>query len=146
MDAAAHRPLPYVTREVVREYLTLSSLAALIGVIAAFVALGFRYLLWIFISVFHNGGMLFGQPWVDPSILNLDATFFYTTLGSSRLILILILPLAGLLVGLIIHYLAPEVRGAGVAQVMEANLAKEGRIRPRVIALKSLASALTVGS
>ncbi|MFQ5919378.1 MAG: chloride channel protein [Thermoplasmata archaeon] len=146
MDASAHRPLPYVTREVVREYLTLSSLAALIGAIAAFLALGFRYLLWVFISVFHNGGMLFGAPWVDPGILNLDATFFYTELGSARLILILILPLAGLLVGLIIHYLAPEVRGAGVAQVMEANLAEEGRMRPRTIGLKSLASALTVGS
>ncbi|MFQ6013749.1 MAG: chloride channel protein, partial [Thermoplasmata archaeon] len=128
------------------EYLTLSSLAALIGVITAFVALGFRYLLWIFLSVFHNGGQLFGQPWVDPGILNLDATFFYTKLGAAPILLLLILPLAGLLVGLIIHYLAPEVRGAGVAQVMEANLAREGRIRPRVMALKSLAAAITVGS
>ncbi len=144
--AAARRPHPYVTREVVREYLTLSSLAALIGVITAFAALGFRYLLWIFQSGFHNGGVLFGRPWVDPSILNLDATFFYTELGTPLILLILILPVAGLLVGLISHYLAPEVRGAGVAQVMEANLAQEGRMRPRVIALKAVASALTVGS
>ena len=143
---AASKPHPYVTREVVREYLTLSSLAALIGVITAFVALGFRYLLWIFTSVFHNGGVLFGQPWVDPSIFNLDATFFYTELGNPLILLVLILPLAGLLVGLISHYLAPEVRGAGVAQVMEANLAQEGRMRPRVIVLKAVASALTVGS
>jgi CIC family chloride channel protein len=143
---AAGRPHPYVTREVVREYLTLASLAALIGVITAFAALGFRYLLWIFQSVFHNGGVLFGQPWVDPNIFNLDATFFYTELGSPLILLVLILPLAGLLVGLIAHYLAPEVRGAGVAQVMEASLAREGRMRPRVIALKAVASALTVGS
>lgn len=133
-------------REIVSEYLTLSSLAALVGVIAGFSALAFRYLVWFFMSMFHNGGMLFGQPWADPAIFNMDPNSFYTTLGSNSLLLIIILPLGGLVVGLITTYLSPEVRGTGTSQVMEAVLTKRGRIRARVAPLKALASAITIGS
>lgn len=42
--------------------------------------------------------------------------------------------------------LAPEVRGHGVPEVMHAVLHEGGRIRPRVVLIKALASALTIGS
>lgn len=140
------RPHPYIKREIVGEYLTLSSLAALIGVVAGLAALGFRYLVWIFISLFHNGGMLFGAPWEDPEIFNLDPGTFYTGFGASSLLLLLLLPLGGLLVGLLTVYGAKEVTGTGTAQIMEAVLTQRGRIRHRVAPLKALASALTIGT
>ncbi len=41
---------------------------------------------------------------------------------------------------------APEARGHGVPEVMDAIFYNEGRIRPVVAVVKSLASALAIGS
>ena len=66
------------------------------------------------------------------------------SLGGWRLLLI---PIAGgLLVGPFTHRFAPEARGDGVPEVMLALETRGGRIRPRVALVKSLASALTIGS
>ncbi len=54
--------------------------------------------------------------------------------------------LGGLVVGPLIHFLAREAKGHGVPEVMEAVALKGGRIRPRVVAVKSVASAITIGS
>jgi CIC family chloride channel protein len=136
-----------IRRRLLNEYSVLTLFAVVIGVLAGLAALGFRYLLWLFQSVFHNGGALYGRPWADASIFNFDATFFYQAapLGA-RLWLLFVIPLAGLLVGLITYRLAPEARGAGTPQTMEAVLAHGSRIRGRVAGLKALASALTIGS
>jgi CIC family chloride channel protein len=136
----------HVRRELMGEYLILGSLAAAVGIISGLAALGFRYFIWFFLSVFHNGGALYGRPWVNPGIFNLDADHFYPVLDSTRLLLLIILPLGGLLVGLITTYLAPEAKGAGTPQVMEAVVARGGRMRGRVVLLKSVASAITIGS
>ena len=53
---------------------------------------------------------------------------------------------AGLVVGLIVRYWAPEVRGSGVPEVMEAVAIRGGRIRRRVAAAKIIATSITVGS
>ncbi len=59
----------------------------------------------------------------------------------------LLLPSAGgLLVGLIVTRLAPEVKGSGIPEVMEAVARRGGAIRLRVLATKALAAALTIGS
>lgn len=63
-----------------------------------------------------------------------------------RLALFVTIPLGGLLVGVITYRFAPETRGAGTPQTMEAVVAHGSRIRPRVAGLKALASALTIGS
>src|SRR5574337_307965 len=52
----------------------------------------------------------------------------------------------GLVVGPLVHFLAPEAEGHGVPEVGEAVMLRGGRIRKRVAAVKSLASALTIGS
>lgn len=58
-----------------------------------------------------------------------------------------VVPLVGgLLVALIIHYFAPEARGHGVPEVMEAVARRGGIIRGRVAAAKALASAICIGS
>ena len=60
--------------------------------------------------------------------------------------LIIVMGAAGILVGLIVAYLAPEVRGSGIPELMEAVALRGGRMRPRVVPLKLLASAITIGA
>lgn len=52
----------------------------------------------------------------------------------------------GLLVGFIVNRWAREARGHGVPEVMAAVATAHGHIRPRVVLVKSLASALCIGS
>lgn len=52
----------------------------------------------------------------------------------------------GLLVGLIVYYVANEAKGHGVPEVMEAIALKNGVIRPRVVIAKLFASAICIGS
>lgn len=68
------------------------------------------------------------------------------TYTASRL-LILLIPAAGaFLVGLIIHYFCQEAKGHGVPEVMEAIAIRNGKIRPRVVVGKVVASAITIAS
>ncbi|RJS74624.1 CBS domain-containing protein [Candidatus Bathyarchaeota archaeon] len=60
--------------------------------------------------------------------------------------LIVIPALGGLIVGPIIMKFAPETKGHGVPEVMEAVALKGGRIRKRVALLKILVSSVTIGS
>ncbi len=54
--------------------------------------------------------------------------------------------LGGLLAGPIIAYFASEAKGHGVPEVMQAIALRGGRIRPRVVVAKVLASAACIGS
>jgi CIC family chloride channel protein len=59
---------------------------------------------------------------------------------------ILVPVIGGMGVVFLVRTFAPEARGHGVPEVMDAIFYKEGRIRPVVAAVKSLASALAIGS
>ncbi len=60
---------------------------------------------------------------------------------------ILFIPLCGgILAGPLITYLASEAKGHGVPEVMKAIALQGGRIRPRVVVVKALASSLCIGS
>ncbi len=52
----------------------------------------------------------------------------------------------GLIVGPLIYFLAREARGHGVPEVMKAVALRGGVIRPRVAVVKSLASAISIGT
>ena len=54
--------------------------------------------------------------------------------------------IGGLIVGPLVALLAPEAEGHGVPEVIEAVMLAGGRIRRRVALVKSLASAVTIGS
>jgi len=102
-------------------------LSILVGVVAGFGAVIFRWMIkgfqWVF---FKEGASAFGF------------------LGDYYVIL---LPaLGGVLVGLLIYFLAREAKGHGVPEVIAAVAAKGGRIRPRVAVVKSLASSICIGS
>ncbi len=102
-------------------------LAIVVGIIAGLGAVLFRWLINSFQSFFFDGG-----------------GHLLSFLGQYYVILI---PAAGgLLVGPLIYYFAREAKGHGVPEVMEAVALKGGRIRPRVAAVKSLASSICIGS
>ena len=109
-----------------REYGKLNVLAALIGVFGAFIAIAFRWMITAFQEIFYLGG----SP-IDNSI------------G----VWIVVVPAIGaVFVGVIVYWFAPEVKGAGVADVMRGVVANRARFRARVPALKALASSITLGS
>jgi len=54
--------------------------------------------------------------------------------------------LGGLIVGPTIYYFAREAKGHGVPEVMAAVALRGGVIRPRVVGVKALASAVSIGS
>jgi CIC family chloride channel protein len=59
----------------------------------------------------------------------------------------LLIPAAGgLIVGPLVYFFAREARGHGVPEVMAAVALRGGVIRRRVVAIKSLASAISIGS
>ena len=59
---------------------------------------------------------------------------------------LLLMGLAGLLVGFMVDRWASEAKGHGVPEVMEALAVRSGRIRGRVAAVKVLASSITIGA
>ncbi|MFQ5614853.1 MAG: chloride channel protein [Anaerolineales bacterium] len=60
---------------------------------------------------------------------------------------LLIIPaLGGMVFGPLIYFYAREAKGHGVPEVMEAVALRGGRIRPRVAVVKSLASAICIGT
>jgi chloride channel protein, CIC family len=60
--------------------------------------------------------------------------------------IILVPVIGGAVVVYLVRRFAPEARGHGVPEVIDAIYYKEGRIRPVVVIIKSLASALSIGS
>jgi CIC family chloride channel protein len=78
-------------------------------------------------------------------------TLAYGQLGSglqhfSHFYLIIIPAIGGAIYGPLIYRFAREAKGHGVPEVMEAVALHGGRIRPRVAVIKSLASAICIGT
>jgi chloride channel protein, CIC family len=113
----------------------LSIFAVIVGVITGIGAVFFRAL----IGLIHNIAF-FGVPSID-----YDANVF--TPPSPWGALIVLAPVAGgLIVTFLVQNFAPEARGHGVPEVMDAIYYREGKIRPIVAAVKSLASAISIGT
>jgi chloride channel protein, CIC family len=114
----------------------LVALALAVGAGAGAGAVAFRYLIEAFTLAFTGRR--------DESGAGHASYGFYHGVGFWFVILA---PVAGgLLYGPLIALLAPEARGHGVPEVMLAVADRGGRIRPRVAVVKSVASALCIGS
>ena len=113
----------------------LSILALIVGVVTGFGAIVFRDL----IGLIHNAFFL-GQ-----FAVRYDANHF--TPASPWGALIILVPVLGALaVTFLITKFAPEARGHGVPEVMDAIYYNGGVIRPIVAVVKSLASAIAIGT
>jgi len=113
----------------------LSCLALLIGIVGGFGAIAFRDL----IGFVHN--LLF----LGRFSFDYDASVF--TPASPWGPLVILVPVVGAIgVTFLVVNFAPEAKGHGVPEVMDAIYYQRGRIRPIVAVIKSLASALAIGS
>lgn len=114
------------------EHLALILLGIVIGIVVGLFAVAFTHL----ISVVR-----------DFTFLPSEGAGFAETIGGVPWYWIVLTPaLGGLVVGPIVYIFAKEARGHGVPEVMEAMILRGGRIRPRVVLAKVIASALTIGS
>jgi CIC family chloride channel protein len=111
-------------------------LALLVGAGAGLGAVAFRYLVNFF-TWLATGHSEFGQAgYVGSSHLPWLGLGFFVVIPA----------IGGLLYGPLIYKFAREARGHGVPEVMVAVADNGGRIRWQVAVVKSLASALTIGS
>ncbi len=101
--------------------------AALLGIATGFVTVGFIRGIEFSTELFFGRGEqalgFMGRYWI-----------------------ILIPALGGLVVGLLVTFLAPEAKGHGVPEVMVAIALRGGKIRPIVVLVKAIASAIAIGS
>ena len=115
--------------------LTLCGLALVIGVMTGFGAVAFRALIGFVHNAFYSGRLSFiydANIAEAPSRFG-DWVFFSPVIG-------------GLFVVYIVKRFAPEAKGHGVPEVMDAVFYKHGNIRGEVALVKALASALSIGS
>ena len=113
----------------------LSLLALGLGVITGFGAVVFRAL----IGLIHN--VLFAGH----AVVHYDANVF-TPPAPWGAWIILIPVLGAIGVTFLVNKFAPEAKGHGVPEVMDAIYYKGGAIRPIVALVKSVASAIAIGS
>jgi CIC family chloride channel protein len=109
--------------------------ALAVGMVTSVGAFVLRSLMALFHNVFFLGEFSFVY----------DANIFDPP-GPWGPLIILAPVIGGLIVVWMVETFAPEARGHGVPEVMDAIYYKRGRIRMAVIFIKSLASALSIGS
>jgi len=114
----------------------LFALAVAIGAGAGLGAIAFRFLIVEFTRVFTGTS--------DYSAVGPASHPWLPQFGPWFVVLAAVV--GGLIYGPLIEWFASEARGHGVPEVMLAVAERGGRIRPRVAVIKSLASALCIGS
>ena len=108
----------------------MTVLALLVGLAAGYGAVGFRYLIDFIQSVVYGSpGILLAAVKDVPWYLRLAVP-----------------ALGGLIVGPLVYFGAREAKGHGVPEVMEAVALRNGLIRKRLVVVKTLASAITIGT
>lgn len=105
-------------------------IALAIGLLGGLCAVGFRELIRVFqLSAWSQSGGLVDHIRQLPWFWKIGIPTF-----------------GGLCVGIITHYFAREAKGHGVPEVMEAVALRGGRIRPRVVIAKMVASAICIAT
>jgi CIC family chloride channel protein len=113
----------------------LSLLALVIGVVTGVGAVAFRDLIGLIHNLFFNGRLA----------LPYDANVF-TGAAPWGALVILVPVIGAVAVTFLVSNFAPEAKGHGVPEVMDAIYYKGGVIRPVVAVVKSLASAIAIGT
>ena len=115
--------------------LNLSLLALVVGIVTGFGAVLFRALIGLIHNVFFLGQF----------VVHYDANIF-TPPSPWGAFVILVPVVGGIIVTFLVSNFAPEAKGHGVPEVMDAIYYGNGIIRPVVAVVKSLASAFAIGS
>jgi CIC family chloride channel protein len=115
--------------------LVLCGLALAVGITTGCGAVALRALIGLFHNAFYNGTF---SIWYDANISEGPSRFGDWVFLSPIL--------GGLVVVFLVQRFAPEAKGHGVPEVMDAVFYKRGNIRGQVAIVKSLASALSIGS
>jgi chloride channel protein, CIC family len=113
--------------------LVLAAMAAVIGVISAFVALGLAWLISFFTNVFYYGHFS-ASGLASPAGHHLGGWSVLVPVGG------------GLIIGLLARYGSEKIRGHGIPEALEAILIGRSLMQPRVAVLKPLSSALAIGT
>src|SRR5438128_11280765 len=115
-----------------RRVLTLTGMAAMIGVISAFVALALLQLIGFFTHLFYYHAL--DSRLVSPADNRLG-------------VWALLVPIVGgLIVGLMARYGSERIRGHGIPEALEAILIGQSRMSARVAVLKPVSSAISIGT
>ena len=115
-----------------RRVLTLTGMAAMIGVISAFVALALLQLIGFFTHLFYYHAL--DSRLVSPADNRLG-------------VWALLVPIVGgLIVGFMARYGSERIRGHGIPEALEAILIGQSRMSARVAVLKPLSSAIAIGT
>lgn len=108
----------------------MALLAIVVGLAGGYGAVGFRYLInYVQTLAYGSADTLLGV---------VTTVEWYWR--------ILVPAIGGLVVGLLVYYFAREAKGHGVPEVMEAVALRGGVIRKRLVIVKSLASAICIGT
>ncbi len=134
--AVAGRWRDRVRRSATHESTALTVLALLVGAGAGAGAVGFRYMIlgFTYLLTGHRDYSAAGHA-ANPLVPGLGIWF-----------VVLAPVVGGLIYGPLVSRFAPEARGHGVPEVMYAVNRLGGRMRPQVPVVKSLASAICIGS
>ena len=119
-----------MTRFTSNEHAIMAVLAAIVGTIGGFGAIAFRLLIDLVQTLAYGA---------KGNLLEL-------ALASPWYVKLLVPAGGGLLVGPLVYFFAREAKGHGVPEVMEAIALRRGIIRKRVVFIKSIASALCIGT
>jgi chloride channel protein, CIC family len=117
-------------------------LSALVGIVAGLGAIGFQLAIQV-VSHFTLGeiaGYVPAETAGEQSVFAAPDTTFRPWL------ILLIMIAGGALTGFLIYRFAPEAEGHGTDAVIDAYHNKDGYIRPHVPIIKTLASAITLGT
>lgn len=112
-----------IERKNISQQIYIYSLGALVGAIAGLAAVLFRFLItgisYVFVTIPQAVGII---GWV------------------------IVPAIGGLIVAFIVIRYAPETKGHGIPEVMESYVLQGGKMRPRVPVLKTITSAISIGT
>ncbi|HEU5453854.1 MAG TPA: chloride channel protein [Terriglobales bacterium] len=112
--------------------ITMSLLGVVVGCMAGLVAEGLLRAINFISNVCFYGR--FSSAYLPPNYAKLHVWMLF-------------LPaIGGLVVGLLIHYFSPEIKGDGIPEAMSVVLTNRSIVKPRVGFFKPLSAAITVGT